>query len=133
MYHNAWPTADIDHINGIRHDNRLKNLREVDRYANAQNATMMRNNTTGATGVYRTSNNRWRAIIHANGVRIDLGRFDDFRDAVSARQTAEATHGFSPRHGRDPSTQPPRIRKRNQRVEEKMANEAEFVQTLRRI
>jgi len=130
MYHDAWPTAQIDHINGLRHDNRLANLREVSHYVNAQNAVMMRNNTTGATGVYRMPNSRWRAIIHANGVRIDLGRFDHFHEAVSARRMAEAAHGFSARHGRDPNTQPPRKRKC---VESKMADEAEFIESLRRI
>jgi hypothetical protein len=33
----AWPTQEIDHINRVRHDNRLANLRDVSRLVNARN------------------------------------------------------------------------------------------------
>src|SRR6516225_11799534 len=29
LYYGEWPTKTIDHINGIRGDNRIKNLRDV--------------------------------------------------------------------------------------------------------
>ena len=35
--HGEWPQADIDHINGIRSDNRIVNLRDVTRSVNLQN------------------------------------------------------------------------------------------------
>lgn len=38
MYvHGAWPSGQIDHINGVRDDNRIKNLRDVSHAINAQN------------------------------------------------------------------------------------------------
>lgn len=35
--HGTWPSADIDHINGNRSDNRIANLRDVSRSVNLQN------------------------------------------------------------------------------------------------
>lgn len=35
--HGYWPTNDIDHINGVRTDNRIVNLREVSRAVNLRN------------------------------------------------------------------------------------------------
>ncbi|WBF77943.1 hypothetical protein W70_248 [Escherichia phage W70] len=37
LYHNRWPTGEIDHINGDRLDNSPPNLREVDRSFNSAN------------------------------------------------------------------------------------------------
>ena len=37
LYHGKWP-AEIDHINGVRDDNRLANLEEVSRSENVQRA-----------------------------------------------------------------------------------------------
>lgn len=41
----------IDHINGDKLDNRLVNLRDVDRGINARNRSKQANNTSGFTGV----------------------------------------------------------------------------------
>ena len=41
----------IDHINGIKTDNRVSNLRVVDRRTNQRNMKQPSTNTTGATGV----------------------------------------------------------------------------------
>jgi hypothetical protein len=35
----SWPDGSIDHINGIRSDNRVENLRDVSRAVNQQNRT----------------------------------------------------------------------------------------------
>src|SRR5712664_3026918 len=35
--HGHWPLDEIDHINGVRDDNRLSNLRQATRSENAQN------------------------------------------------------------------------------------------------
>lgn len=35
--HNRWPKGSIDHINGEKSDNRIKNLREVTDFLNQQN------------------------------------------------------------------------------------------------
>ena len=81
----AWPTLDIDHINGDRQDNRWSNLREVDRTTNSENR---RNATRGATsdllGVsFAKDTGRWAAQIQVKGKNKNLGR---------RFSTAEAAH-----------------------------------------
>jgi len=37
MHHGSWPKSEIDHINRVRHDNRIENLRDVQRVFNCRN------------------------------------------------------------------------------------------------
>lgn len=46
----------IDHIDGNKSNNHILNLREVSQNTNAQNKAMQRNNNSGITGVYFTTN-----------------------------------------------------------------------------
>ena len=70
-----WPEGPIDHLNGVRHDNRFNNLREVTRQANAQNVRSAQiNNKTGYLGVCEHGSS-WRAQIKINGKRLILGSF----------------------------------------------------------
>lgn len=81
---------DIDHINGIRHDNRKQNLRPCKHFQNIINSKTYSNNTSGRKGVYwDKTRNKWMAIITVNKQTINLGRFDNFKDAVLARENAE--------------------------------------------
>ena len=51
--------GQIDHINGIKTDNRLCNLREATRSQNQVNTPVVKNNTSGFKGVHlhnKTSN-----------------------------------------------------------------------------
>lgn len=71
-----WPKEDIDHINGIRDDNRFQNLRAVTRSVNLQNIRAARiNNTTGLLGVQR-NRKRFAARIQVGGKQYYLGTFD---------------------------------------------------------
>lgn len=97
----SWPSGYIDHVNGVRDDNRVINLRDVSRSENQQNAKMNSKNTSGVVGVrWRNRYGRWEAQITANGRKIYLGRFDDLASASAARKVAEREHGFHPNHGR---------------------------------
>lgn len=71
----TWPKVLIDHINGVRDDNRIANLREADRSINAQNEHGLRaNNTSGYPGV--TSHwGGWRARINLSGKRTHIGTY----------------------------------------------------------
>lgn len=96
----AWPEY-VDHINGIRTDNRLANLREVSKQENARNMKKHVGNTSGVTGVHFRSDNRtWVAQIGVDLGRKYLGAFPCFEDAVAARRSAEIEHGFHENHGR---------------------------------
>lgn len=78
-----WPVEHIDHINGIRTDNRISNLRAVTQAQNNLNRPKQRRNKSGSKGVWFASN-RWRAGIRINGKVTYLGRFRDKADAVAA-------------------------------------------------
>lgn len=88
---------EVDHINGDRADNRIINLRDVDRTANCRNTARSRKNSSGVVGV------SWRKDVSLWSVRIgyeNLGYFKDFDEAVAARRAAEAKRDYHPNHGR---------------------------------
>ena len=95
-----WPAQQIDHINGIRDDNRWVNLREVSNTENLKNRKLPRHNTSGAMGVYDMPSGRYRAYIGHGGKRKYLGSFDTFEEAVAARKQAEIDLDYHPNHGR---------------------------------
>lgn len=91
----------IDHINHIRDDNRIENLRIVSNLANGMNQGMPKNNKSGVTGVgWYKKTGRWRVQIRANGKSMTVGYFDDFDIAVAARKDAESKYGFHENHGK---------------------------------
>lgn len=97
----AWPSNFIDHINGSRSDNRICNLRDVERIGNARNQKLHKTNTSGVSGVgWREDIGRWRARIRLDGKMITLGTFDSFEEAVATRKEAEIAHGYHQNHGR---------------------------------
>ena len=85
-----WPKDQLDHINRIRTDNRIANLRDVTQKQNHQNRSKPSNNTSGHTGVYWDKrDSKWRAEIKHNQKHIYLGYFTDIEEAVAARKAAE--------------------------------------------
>lgn len=66
--HGAWPTNEIDHIDGNRSNNAIANLRDVSRTINQQNQKRARSNnkSSGVLGVSKDRNS-WVARIRANG------------------------------------------------------------------
>ena len=95
-----WPN-EIDHINGVRTDNRWCNLREVDRLANAKNAKRRADNKSGVTGVYWfAKTGRWMCYIDHKGSRIHLGYFKRKEDAISVRKEAEVKFNYHENHDR---------------------------------
>ena len=87
-----WPSAHIDHVNGIRDDNRLANLREADNAQNHQNKKRAQsNNASGYLGVcWHSQNRKWRAQIQAEGKKVQLGYFDTPEEAHAAYLKAKA-------------------------------------------
>lgn len=84
-----FPKLVIDHINNIKTDNRIKNLRDVDESTNARNRGLKSNNTSGYRGVNKDNRNHWIARITHNFKRIYLGYFKYKKDAIKARREAE--------------------------------------------
>lgn len=97
----SFPKNSIDHINGIRSDNRMANLRDVTCAENSKNQKIACNNTSGFKGVeWIPSRNKWRALISSDGKKINVGSHDCKIDAVSAVIRARKEYGFHPNHGR---------------------------------
>ena len=85
-----WPTDQIDHINRIRTDNRISNLREVTNKQNLQNAGKYSHNTSGHTGAYWDKrDSKWQAKIMHNRKQIHLGYFATIEEAIAARKAGE--------------------------------------------
>ena len=91
----TYPEADIDHANGIRHDNRFSNLRLATRAQNNANATVPRHNRSGHKGVsWSTEKKRWKAEIKFDGVKHHIGYFEELEAAALAREkAAQKLHG----------------------------------------
>lgn len=71
-----WPAHQIDHINGTRDDNRIKNLRQATDAQNRQNLRKPRSdNRCGMLGVC-ANRDRWRAVIQVGGKFKHIGTFD---------------------------------------------------------
>ncbi len=80
----------VDHINHITFDNRKSNLRICEHYQNRINSLPYKNNTSGRKGVYwDKTRNKWMVCITANKKTYNLGRYDDFDEAVRVREEAE--------------------------------------------
>ena len=86
-----WPQGQVDHRNGVRHDDRFRNLRDVTHAENQQNCKTIRaNNTSGVKGVsWCKRRQRWQAHIQHNGVQKNLGVFKDIEKAAAAYRSAE--------------------------------------------
>ena len=101
LHHGEWPKQDIDHINGVKDDNRIRNLRDVSRLENKRNSKKSVNNTSGVTGVkWHKRGRKWTASIKNLSEDIYLGLFDCFLDAIAARLRAEKEFNFHENHGR---------------------------------
>lgn len=101
LYHGGWPSDCIDHINGIRVDNRIVNLRVVSKQENQRNMKKPSNNTSGVVGVrWESSRARWFAYISLEGVMKNLGRFNCLGQALKARREAEERYEYHANHGK---------------------------------
>lgn len=78
-----WPT-EIDHINGIKTDNRFTNLREVARRTNQENVRHPRKRVTDLPLGVRPSLSKFSASITVNYKNKYLGTFDSPEEAHAA-------------------------------------------------
>jgi hypothetical protein len=81
---------DVDHINGIRTDNRRCNLRICTRSQNAANSKIRVDSKTGYKGVSTSSRNKkkWEARITVNYKVIQLGTYLSPEEAAKAYNLA---------------------------------------------
>lgn len=99
-----WITGEmpeeIDHINQLKHDNRLLNLRPATRDVNGKNYPMKSNNKSGVNGVsWHKGRQKWQAYISVDGKRKYLGLFESLEDAENTRNKANKEHNYCVNHG----------------------------------
>jgi hypothetical protein len=76
-----WPSNDIDHINGIKDDNRWRNLRQVTKSVNLQNQySSQKGSAVPYLGV-SIHGSKYRARIQLNNKHIILGSFSTPEEA----------------------------------------------------
>ena len=84
----SFPKDQIDHINGIKTDNRFLNLREVTNKQNAQNRT-------GKGAYFMKKTKKWCACIRVDYKNKHLGSFNTEEEAVKAyREAKKKYHPF---------------------------------------
>lgn len=82
LYYNEWPEKPVDHINGIRDDNRINNLRLATYSENNRNAKIKTSNTSGVKCVYwHKARQKWCVQLRTNFGRISFGLHDDLEFA----------------------------------------------------
>ena len=85
--HGVPPTDSIDHINGVRDDNRIANLREATQAQNTQNRKRPQGKNPYLGVYWYAQRNKWRAIIVLDGHSKHIGLFttaEEARDAYLA-------------------------------------------------
>lgn len=98
LHYGAWPSAQVDHIDGDRSNNAISNLRDVDHTANAQNIHVAKSNSgTGVLGVgWDKSRNLYIARISIgprdSAKNKHLGRFKTIDEARAAYLRAKAKY-----------------------------------------
>ena len=97
--HGRWPSHQLDHINGVRDDNRIANLRECTNAQNCQNARPHADGSGKLGTTWEKRRRKWQAGIGLNGKRIFLGYFATQQEAhaayLSAKQRLHVAFGAS--------------------------------------
>lgn len=92
LKHGSYPRGSLDHANGIRTDNRFRNLREATVAQNNANREATRSGLKGATLDKRTG--RFVAQISVGGRNVFLGRHETEEMAHNAyMQKARQVYG----------------------------------------
>lgn len=89
--HHGFVPKEIDHINRVRHDNRIENLREAPSHSlNLGNQSIQkRQKTSSYKGVCWDANRcKWRSYIKHEGKKKFIGRHKEEREAAAAYDEA---------------------------------------------
>lgn len=93
MHYGAWPPGEIDHINCIKTDNRIKNLRLATFCENQQNKGLSESNKSGVKGVcWDKRLSKWKARVYASRVLVAERVFDDLNEAAEWIKNVRMRH-----------------------------------------
>lgn len=94
----SFPSGEIDHINGIKLDNSIVNLRDVNHSINMKNTKRRKDNKSGYSGV-NFRRGLYVARVQIDKKRVFLGNFDNAIDAHKAVEEYRKNKGFGNNHG----------------------------------
>jgi hypothetical protein len=86
LHYNEWPSKEVDHVNGVRNDNRIVNLRLASSNQNKFNMRLNVRNTSGVKGVsWDDVRKKWAVSVKA-GTKRYRRRFVDLELAEFVAQ-----------------------------------------------
>jgi hypothetical protein len=99
--HGEMPENYIDHVNGIKSDNKILNLRKATPQENQFNRKLNKKSTSGIKGItWHKTNKRWNAVLNVNNKNIHLGSFINLNIAKQVISNARNKyHGDFANHG----------------------------------
>lgn len=96
LHHGEWPKGDIDHIDGVKTNNRIANLRDVSTSVNMQNRKRAQaNNRSGSSvpGVsFHKETGKFEVRAIRGGRRVYVGLFANISEAESASLAYRRLH-----------------------------------------
>jgi len=88
-----WPICEIDHVDRVKDNNSLVNLRSCDKFQNQCNTTSKKNSIYKSKGVdFMKSKSRFRARITIRGKAIHLGLFHTELEASQCYEMSAIKH-----------------------------------------
>jgi hypothetical protein len=104
IYHYGVEPDIIDHINGVRNDNRIENLRNIKKHENNWNQGIRKDNKTGYSGLHWNNQiGKWHVRLGHKNIAHHVGFFDDFDEALIERNKKIVELGYFDGHGNRPS------------------------------
>lgn len=97
--HGKFPDEHLDHINQIRDDNRLSNLREVTISENARNRSRHESRVDEVGIWWCKRRKRYIAEITLKGKKVYQKSFDNIEQAILERKAKAIELGFHENHG----------------------------------
>ena len=99
LYHNGYLPGEIDHINQIKTDNNIENLREVTRTENSRNKSPSSRSKTGFSGVHWSKKARkWSVTYMVDGTNTRAGYYGTLEEAISAKLFANSEYAYHENH-----------------------------------
>ena len=95
IFHGSLPKGVIDHFDGNKTNNKIENLRDVDRSTNNKNAIRTKPNKANITNVRRISSGNYNVRVCGKS----LGTYSDPLEAEKVAREYQLSNGFTERHG----------------------------------